>query len=63
MKELKIDIKPYGTFKAVEVKEPSLKSCKNCWFDKNQRHCPEGYRCVVEKNGKKYAFVFVKDSE
>lgn len=62
-KELKITIKPYGTFKAVEVVEPSLKNCKKCWFDKNQKHCPEGYKCVIEKDGKKHAFVFVKEEK
>lgn len=58
---MKIEIKPYGIFEVVEVKEPSLKNCKKCWFDKVGNHCPEGYRCVVEKNGKKHAFVFVKE--
>ena len=60
---MKIEIKPYGKFKVVEVEEPSLKNCKKCWFDKAGNHCPEGYRCVVEKNGKKHAFVFVKEEK
>lgn len=65
-KELKITIKPYGTFKAVEVGEPSLKNCGKCWFGQRHKeptHCPEGYRCVIEKGGKRYAFVFVKTDD
>lgn len=54
-----LEIKPYGKFKAVEVGEPSLKNCKKCWFDQNKKHCPEGYRCVVE--GK--AYVFTKENK
>lgn len=60
-KELKITIKPYGKFKVKYVGEPSLKNCKKCWFDKNKKHCPEGYRCSFEKNGKRFAYVFVKE--
>lgn len=59
MKELKIDIKPYGTFKAVEVGEPSLKNCKKCWFGQQHKeptHCPEGYPCVIDG----IAYVFIK---
>ena len=62
-KEPKITIKPYGKFKVVKVKEPSLKNCKKCWFDKAGNHCPEGYNCVIEKDGKKQAVVFVKEEK